>query len=420
MDNNKLTRKKVLVIAYHFPPHKGSSGILRTLKFVRYLPEFGYEPIVLTVNPRAYQAVDQSLTYQLPKDLTIRRAFALNAKRHLSFRGSYFQFMALPDPIASWIPAGIIEGISLILRNKIDLVYSTYPIASAHVIGRYSSRITRCPWVADFRDHLWDETVHLSKSELWCRKVIESLSIRNAAQVVVSTNGIRALFLQRYHQLHEERISVIENGYDEYDFDSIDFSRKTNTRLRLIHAGLLEPIDRNPIPFFQAVKMLLNDKKIDRNDIIVELLGPGNEENYRQTIAQLGLSDVIHVSAALPYHENLKRMAESDILLLFQGPGYDQLVPAKLYEYFRIGRPIFALTSAQSDTARLIGSMAAGEVMPMDQSPVIADTLVRWLHNLRQGIPLPIIRPGNAEKFSRRNQTATLAAIFDNKLKNRA
>jgi glycosyltransferase involved in cell wall biosynthesis len=407
-------RKKVLVIAYHFPPQTGSSGILRTLKFVRYLPELGYEPIVLTVNPRAYQKTDGYLLSQIPEATIVQRAFAIDTRRHLAFRGSYFQFMALPDPIAAWIPAGILTGINLIRRHKIDIVFSTYPISGAHVIGRIVSRMTRRPWVADFRDHMWDETSQLSSSELKLRQMIESATARCANHIVVTTDGMRRLFLDRYQELADDRVSVIENGFDEYDFENITISKQANKPCRLIHAGLLEPSFRDPIPFFHAVK--LSENKINQDDVVVDLLAPGNEEKYQQEIVRLGLSNLIRILPAVPYHEGLKKMAEADVLLLFQGPGYNELIPAKLYEYFRIGRPILAFAPEDSDTARLIRCLHAGEIVPIDRSQAIANVLAEWIRNIRQGFSLPAIRPEKIAKFSRKSQAAALAKKFEKAL----
>jgi hypothetical protein len=148
--------KRALIITFYFPPFHRSSGILRTLKFVRYLEEFGYEPIVLTASPRAYDATNSQIIAQIPENVGVVRTFALDTKKHLSIRGSYFDFMAWPDRYVSWIPTAVFKGMSLIRDRKIDVIFSTYPVASAHFVGLLLHRLTKRPWLADFRDPVWD------------------------------------------------------------------------------------------------------------------------------------------------------------------------------------------------------------------------------------------------------------------------
>ncbi|NOY60721.1 MAG: glycosyltransferase family 4 protein, partial [Calditrichaeota bacterium] len=190
--------QRILIIAYHFPPFFGSSGYLRTLKFVKYLPQFGFEPIVLSVNTRAYQTIDETLLDKVPKNARVIRAFGLDAGRDLSVKGKYPGFLAVPDRWASWIPAGVFRGIRLVKKYNIDVVFSTYPIPSAHLIADRISRFTHKPWIADFRDQMWDDYPTFTKLQFAGRKRIEKQTIINSTKVVVTTNGIRNLYLQRY------------------------------------------------------------------------------------------------------------------------------------------------------------------------------------------------------------------------------
>src|SRR5439155_23600653 len=143
--------KKVLMIAYHYPPYGGGSGIHRTLKFSRYLSEYGWQPIVLTCHPRAY-ARREATDGNIPPGVLTVRAFALDTSRHLSFRGAYPRWMALPDRWMVWCPAAVTMGARLIRNYRPDILWSTYPIATAHTIGLALRRWSGLPWVADFRD----------------------------------------------------------------------------------------------------------------------------------------------------------------------------------------------------------------------------------------------------------------------------
>ncbi len=144
--------KKVLIIAYHYPPAAGSSGIQRTLKFTQYLRNFGWEPIVLTVKPMAHPRTDSGQMSEIPSDMIIRRCVTFDAARHFSVFKKYPGFLALPDRWSSWLLSGIPMGMYLIKKHRPAAIWSTYPIASAHLLGFYLAKISGVPWVADFRD----------------------------------------------------------------------------------------------------------------------------------------------------------------------------------------------------------------------------------------------------------------------------
>src|SRR6185437_16439740 len=146
-----------LMVAYHFPPLAGSSGIQRTLRFVQQLPEFGWEPVVLTTTIRAYERTSTDLDTEVPGDIVVERAFALDARRQLSIAGRYPAWLARPDRWMTWRFAGVHAGMRLIRRLRPEAIWSTYPIATAHMIGASLARRSGLPWIADFRDPMAQE-----------------------------------------------------------------------------------------------------------------------------------------------------------------------------------------------------------------------------------------------------------------------
>lgn len=400
------------MIAYHFPPIKGSSGYLRTLKFAKYLPGYGVEPTVLTVNERAYEETDPGLAGQVPAGVHVERCFALDARRHLAIRGRYPSFLAIPDRIATWIPSGILAGLRLIRTRRIDAIFSTYPIPSAHVIALALSRLTRKPWLADFRDPMWDEYVSIfAKGELKARKAIERAALRGCMHATVTTEGMRDLFLARYVGIEPGRISVIPNGFDEADFHGLEpVARRSDAPVTFVHAGLLDPVDRNPAHFYLGLKRLKEEGRLRGLQFKVDMYTPGKLDGLRAEIAALGLEKIVRVLPPVPYKEALRAMAMADVLLLFQGPSCENQIPAKLYEYFRIGKPILALTTESGETGKLIRANAAGLVVPIDASDHIAETVERCVTAVSNGIPLPAAGRERAATFSRQSQAASLAA----------
>src|SRR5262249_9172147 len=148
----RRTGKRILMIAYHYPPCRGSSGLQRTLGFTRYLPAHQWEPIVLTVRPMAYADVGHDQTEDVPATIAVRRTFALDTARHCGIGGRYLGWMALPDRWVSWVVSAVPAGLQLVRRYRPDVLWSTYPIATAHLIGLTLQRLTGIPWIADFRD----------------------------------------------------------------------------------------------------------------------------------------------------------------------------------------------------------------------------------------------------------------------------
>ena len=139
------------MVVFHYPPVHGSSGVHRTLNFSRYLPQYGWEPIVLTVTSNAHAAVEPGES-RIPPGVRVERAFALDTARDLAIKGAYLRALAVPDRWISWWPSGVAKGLSLLRRHRPRVIWSTFPIATAHLIALTLHRLSGLPWVADFRD----------------------------------------------------------------------------------------------------------------------------------------------------------------------------------------------------------------------------------------------------------------------------
>src|SRR5262245_40662576 len=148
--------RKILMVAFHYPPCHGSSGVQRTLAFSRHLPEYDWRPIVLTAHPRAYPQTRPEQLADVPTDLTVERAFALDTGRHLAIRRVHVKWTALPDRWISWWLGAVPAGLAPIGRHRPDLLWSTHPLATAHLIGLTLHRLSGIPWVADFRDPMFE------------------------------------------------------------------------------------------------------------------------------------------------------------------------------------------------------------------------------------------------------------------------
>ena len=165
------------MVAFHFPPWSGGSGIQRTLRFVQHLPAQGWQPLVLSASPMAYPQTGVDLLAEVPPGTVVQRSFALDASRHLSIKGRYFGWTARPDRWMSWQWAAVRDGMRMIEAYRPDAIWSTYPIATAHLIGAELQRRSGLPWVADFRDPMAQDG-YPSDPAVWKRfKAIETVAM---------------------------------------------------------------------------------------------------------------------------------------------------------------------------------------------------------------------------------------------------
>lgn len=411
-----------LLIAYHYPPCGVSSGLQRTLCFSRDLLGLGWRPIVLTVNPRAYRETRSDQLAQIPAEVQVKRAFALDTQRHLGIRGRYAGWMALPDPWISWLAGALPLGLRMIRKFRPRIVWSSYPIATAHLTGFLLHRLTGVPWIADFRDPMIEidpltQQRFPSDTRLWsARKWVEEKTLRHCSHAVFVTPGALGIYRERYPN-RSAHMSVIANGYDEATFASAELSaaraQTTPGPITLVHSGTLYPgPDRDPTSFFAALARLRDAKTISGDTVRVRLRATGYDQIYREKIAQYHIEDLVSLEPPLSYQDALSEMLQADGLLLFQGATSNPAVPAKLYEYIRARRPIFALVDARGETAAVLNSAKAGTLVPLDSVEAIAPGLLEFLRQVRNGVA-EVAEPDVVERFSRKSRAAELARLFE-------
>lgn len=407
--------RRVLIIAFHFPPFGGGSGLLRILKFCRYLPECGWQPVVLTANPRVYERLESSLLNEIKPEVSVTRAFALDTQTHLSIGGRYPKWMALPDRWVSWVLGAVPAGWNLSRRRRVDLILSTFPITTAVLIGLILHKITNKPWVVDFRDPMTEDNYPLDPTVHKVWRWVEALAIKHASFLIFTSKAAMQDYLRRYPGLESANCRVIPNGYDEEDFQCLSFSgyrqRSESRPLRLLHAGVIYPDERDPRPFFRALARLKTTGQISGTNLKIDLRASGSEEYYAGLLRELGINDLVHLLPLLPYRESLQVATDVDALLLIQAANCNHQIPAKAYEYLRLRKPILALTSHNGDTAGLLREAGGATILDLSDDQAIYDGLPGFLRALREGShSLP--DTDFVKRYSRRNQTHELAACF--------
>ncbi|MFH7044207.1 glycosyltransferase [Paucibacter sp. JuS9] len=405
--------KRVLMIAYHFPPLAGSSGIQRTLRLVQQLPEFGWQCAVLSASPRAYERTSDDLMDEVPAGVPVRRAFALDTARHLQVAGRYLASMARPDRWISWRFDGVRQGMQLVREFRPDVIWSTYPLASAHLIAAALHRKTGIPWVADFRDPMAHEGYPADPATWQEFLAIEQTVMRDARRSVFTTPGAAAMYKERYPDA-AARISVVENGYDEESFANIVAPPLAETRGRpivLLHSGIVYAIERDPTQLFIALGRLYQAGRLSPGDLRIRFRAAVNEAMLRELAGRHGAADFLDICPPLPYRDALAEMMAADALLVMQASDCNAQIPAKIYEYLRAGRPIIGLTDPAGDTAGVLRAAGLPDVVRIDSAAAIEAALPDLLARWRAG-SLPLASPAAVRAASRRSRARDMAAVL--------
>ncbi len=404
------------MIAYHYPPVGVSSGVHRTLKFSQYLPEHGWEPVVLSISPNAYQRKSHDQMGDIPSEVVVKRARGFDTAKTLSIKGRYPHLLALPDRWASWWPAAVLTGLRLIKKHQPDVIWSTYPIASAQLIGLTLHKMTGLPWVADLRDSMVDPDYPNSPTQRRVFRWLELKAVSNASRVVFTTPGTLQMYRDRYPDVPASRFQVIANGYDEMDFARAaeianDTQEKTGP-LHFVHSGVLYPSERDPRPFFEAVAALKAEGAVSGETLRVTLRATGHDGDYAPLLRQLDINDIVELAPALDYRHALAEMLASDGLLLFQAANCDHQIPAKVYEYLRAGRPILALTTAGGDTAAVLNEAGIGLQIAIDDCEAVRQGLLTFIQQVSAGA-ISGLAMEKVQQYSRAARSAEFAGLLN-------
>lgn len=412
-----INLKRILMVAYHFPPMAGSSGIQRTLRFVQHLPSLGWQPLVLSVHPRAYERTSGDLLVEVPTGTVVRRAFALDTARHLQLGGRYLGWMARPDRWISWKFDAIRQALKLIEEFKPKVIWSTYPIATAHVIASALHHKTGIPWVADFRDPMAQEGYPTDPRTWQNYRAIEADAATQARLCVFTTPGAARIYQQRYPGA-ASRMVVLENGYDEESFASLapqppaDNAPGVTVRpLLMLHSGIVYPSERDPTQLFQALGRLKNSGMLRPADLRIRFRASVHEDLLQSLARAHDAQDFIELCPAIAYREALAEMMAADALLVMQASNCNAQIPAKIYEYLRAGKPILGLTDPEGDTAGVLRRAGLNDMARLDSTDEIAALLPALVREWRQGKAV-LPHPAAVQQASRRGRSQLLATLL--------
>ena len=402
--------KRVLFIAYSFPP-AGGPGVQRPAKFVKHLPQFDWQPIVLTVTPDAYPVLDATLMADIPPETPVYRLKSYDVrawrpsseKLHLSKALSAVNaVLHLPDAAMFWARFARPAVRSIIEKHRPDILFSTSPPASAHLLARWAHRTFGLPWVADFRDP-WSENPLQPYPPGY-----KSLNRRMESKVLADANGVTTVspplvdMLQRLSG-RESAVHLIENGYDD---DVVRFSPPQTRQFTITYTGEFSPL-RRPDAFVQAIDQLVKTNRIPIGDWRVCFAGK-NPPQYipnRPPFQQLGYLDHQELN-------DIRRDSDLLLLLLSDSPAARGNYTGKLFEYLASNRPVLAIARPDNVAGQLVSRARAGRAVPHDPDQIagaIEACYRAWKVGRFQHDPDWAV----IAQFSRNNLTKRLANIFD-------
>jgi len=409
--------KRILIVAYHFPPAASSTGWQRAYYFAKYLPRFGWNPIVLSAALRAYETVDPLLANKAREGgCILKRAFALDAARHFSIFGRYPGWVALPDRWSTWITSGTLTGLMLIRKYAPRAILSTFPIPSSLVIGWALKKITGIPWVVDLRDPILEHNYPTQTSKRFLYSIIERRVVRMASRVTFNAPSAMTFYVDRFPKL-EGKVGVVYNGFDADDISNLKANIAQNTcngykdEIVLTHAGLVYKNIRNPEPLMKACAYLKQSGEKSIENFRIRFIGSGDDAYFVSLANQHGVADIFEFIGRRPFADTLQQLSEASALLLLQGKGVGYQIPAKIYEYMNFQKPILALTSDDGDAATVLRSVGGASFAQMEDESSIADALPNFLGALRQGTH-PVPDKAKVKGYSWKRQVEKLAAIL--------
>ncbi|MGQ9819433.1 MAG: glycosyltransferase [Candidatus Kapaibacteriales bacterium] len=428
----------VLIVAYYFPP-SGGPGVQRVLKYTRYLPEFGWEPIILTVENGTFPAIDESLMDQIPPKTKIfrtkiiepydlYRAFIGKTKnvaidvnvikkegQKQSIRERIAEFIRatffIPDARVGWLLTAKRKIIELIDEYRVDAIYSSSPPYTCSLIARYGKRKRNLPWIAGFRDP-WTGFISAPKRwfiPAWIDSNLEHSVFLESDLIEVAWEGIMKDALAKYPDLPKEKFIHIPNGFDSADFPFVEYRR--NKIFTLTYTGSLYG-RRNPESLLLALEKLIQEGKITPNDFKLNFIGRMGSE-VTAMIDSVSFRSSIEFFGYLPHHESLARLMKSDasLLIIDESKESDEIVPGKVYEYLGVGRPILAIGPTRGAVAKLLAECQAGLIAHQTQ----IDEISANFFNIYSSWKADQTFKPNAEvirRYERKEHTKKLAEIL--------
>ncbi|WP_143961765.1 glycosyltransferase family 4 protein [Litoribacter populi] len=422
--------KKVLIITYYWPPSAGS-GVQRWLKFSKYLPDYGWEPVIFTPENPDFELKDTSLFKEVPRNLEVLKfpiwePYGIFRKlkggsikdpskilekgdKGIVDRISIWMRanLLIPDPRMFWVKPSVSYLTDILGKNKIDTVITTGPPHSLHLIGRNLKRATGVKWVADFRDP-WSSWEFLDTLPMtpFVRKKHEELerSVLEEADRVIT---ISPTFQEEIKAIFPRGIDLITNGFDQTDLPrGFTTAPAISKGLKIVYTGIIDAI-RDPLPFLKALRAAFDGSAIP---VELTLVGKVSDKVVHFVESDDWLATHVHLAGYVSHEEVFEYYEKANLLLLIltKTKNAKGNIPGKIFEYMATGRPVIAIGDPNGDSAQILEAAKAGMVFSHEEVKDIESFLIKFA----QG-DIDIQAGGEVKKYDRKELTHQLAGLLD-------
>lgn len=428
----EMSKRKVLIICYYWPP-AGGPGVQRWLKFVKYLPEFGIEPVVYCPENPSYPIIDESLVGEIPNDIIILKqpikepyglanVFSKGRAKQISsgvipkakkqsiverlmlyVRGNFF----IPDARKNWVNPSVSFLSNYIKEHQIETVITTGPPHSLHLIGLQLKARFGIKWITDFRDPWttigYHKDLKLTKSSIAKHKSLESKVLNTTDHIIVTSNHTKNEFLTKTSQ----PVTVITNGYDSH---SVRVEGK-DKKFTLSHIGSLLS-ERNPSILWEVLSELVAENKAFSKAFQLNLIGVVSDDVI-VSINQYGLENHLIVLGYVSHQEAIAFQMKSQVLLLIEIDSEDTkaIIPGKVFEYLISETPILAIGPKDSDVEQIITSTNTGTYFNYSQKQELKSQVLKYFEAYQNNI-LKVNGIG-LQKYHRKALTKQLASLLN-------
>ncbi len=422
---------RALIIAYYWAP-AGGPGVQRWIKFTTYFKDYGIEPIVFVPENAHYPIIDTSIISEIPTDIDVIKFPIKEPYKWVSFisksrtkkissgiistqnpsfleklllriRGNFF----IPDARIGWVKPSVNYLETYLKKNAIDILITTGPPHSLHLIGMNLTTRSGIPWIADFRDP-WT-TIHYHKLLQLSKKAakkhldLEQEVLQNADAVIVTSPSTKKEFALKT----KTPITVITNGYDE---ESTKEEVILDTAFSLVHIGSLLS-QRNPKILWEVLSEMATEDKNFATDLKIKLVGAVSDEVIK-TINYYNLHKQLDIVGYVSHNEAIAIQKKSQILLLIESDRAETtaIIPGKVFEYLKANRPILALLPKNSDVASIVEDTHSGTVFLYTEKEKLKKELKR-LYNAYQNGTI-VCTQNNIKQYSRKALTNKMAQVI--------
>jgi len=424
--------KKVLIITYYWPP-SGGAGVQRWLKFVKYLPQFGWEPIVYTVDNGEYPVIDNSLLDDISKNVTVLKtpiwepydyykkltgrkkedkinSGFLSENKNPKFleelskwiRGNLF----IPDARMFWIKPSIKYLINYLKKNPVDLIITSGPPHSTHLIGLRLKQTLQIPWVADFRDP-WTNIDFYQELKLskWADKKhrnLEKKVLTNSDLVLTIGENLKNELIK----LGGKNVQIVENGYDEDDFTEEE-NINIDNEFTIAHIGSFTP-SRNHNVLWQSLKELTLENVEFKKQLKIKLIGKVDHSVYN-SVRKFSLESHILSLGYMSHNKVIEEQKKSKVLLLMVNntPNAKGIITGKIFEYIASGRPVLVIGPKDGDLSQIINNTKCGIVCDFNDVSDLKSALISLFQN-------KLSFSSDASYYTRINLTEKLSNLLEN------